>query len=39
MALHLLKRIRRFEIRHRTGEQLRLRIGIHSGMSSVHTIL
>jgi len=31
MALHLLKRIKRFEIRHRKGEQLRLRIGIHSG--------
>lgn len=31
MALHLLKKIKRFEIRHQTGEQLRLRIGIHSG--------
>ncbi|KDR24308.1 Guanylate cyclase 32E [Zootermopsis nevadensis] len=31
MALHLLKKIKRFEIRHRTGEQLRLRVGIHSG--------
>ncbi|KAJ9578502.1 hypothetical protein L9F63_005231, partial [Diploptera punctata] len=31
MALHLLTKIKRFEIRHRTGEHLRLRIGIHSG--------
>ncbi|PSN36852.1 Guanylate cyclase 32E [Blattella germanica] len=31
MALHLLTKIKRFEIRHRTGELLRLRIGIHSG--------
>jgi class 3 adenylate cyclase len=32
MALHLLKKIKRFEIRHQRGKQLRLRIGIHSGM-------
>ncbi|XP_039285437.1 guanylate cyclase 32E [Nilaparvata lugens] len=31
MALHLLSKIRRFEIRHIPGELLRLRIGIHSG--------
>ena len=31
MALHLLNRIKRFEIRHRPGESLRLRVGIHSG--------
>jgi guanylate cyclase len=39
MALHLLKKIKRFEIRHRKGEQLRLRIGIHSGMLQVTTCL
>ena len=32
MALHIIKKIKRFEIRHRKGEQLRLCIGIHSGM-------
>lgn len=31
MALHLLDEIRNFTIRHRPGEQLKLRIGIHSG--------
>lgn len=31
MALHLLSKIRRFEIKHRPGELLKLRIGIHSG--------
>ena len=31
MALHLLSRIKKFDIKHRTGEQLQLRIGIHSG--------
>ncbi len=31
MALHLLEAIKNFEIRHRHGERLRLRIGIHSG--------
>lgn len=31
MALHLLSEIQNFEIRHRTGERLKLRIGIHSG--------
>ncbi|KAJ1526714.1 hypothetical protein ONE63_008294 [Megalurothrips usitatus] len=31
MALQILSRIRRFEVRHRPGEQLQLRIGIHSG--------
>ncbi|XP_077527361.1 guanylyl cyclase at 32E [Haemaphysalis longicornis] len=31
MALHLLAAIRCFEIRHRRGERLQLRIGIHSG--------
>ncbi|XP_063230387.1 guanylate cyclase 32E [Bacillus rossius redtenbacheri] len=31
MALHLLSAAASFHIRHRPGEQLRLRIGIHSG--------
>lgn len=31
MALHMLDSIRRLEIRHRPGEPLKLRIGIHSG--------
>ena len=31
MALHLLSEIQTFEIRHRPGERLNLRIGIHSG--------
>jgi len=31
MALHLLSAIQNFEIRHRHGERLKLRIGIHSG--------
>lgn len=31
MALHLLSKIKMFEIKHRRGELLKLRIGIHSG--------
>ncbi|CAG2118345.1 unnamed protein product, partial [Medioppia subpectinata] len=31
MALHLLSAIQNFEIKHRSGERLKLRIGIHSG--------
>ena len=31
MALHLLKSVETFQIRHRPGEKLKLRIGIHSG--------
>jgi guanylate cyclase len=31
MALHLLSEIQTFEIRHRPGERLKLRIGIHTG--------
>ncbi|KAK3913296.1 Guanylate cyclase 32E [Frankliniella fusca] len=31
MALRILSRIRRFEVRHRPGEPLQLRVGIHSG--------
>lgn len=32
MALHMLKEIRTFTIRHRPDYKLNLRIGIHSGM-------
>lgn len=32
MALHLLKRIQKFEIKYRPGETFKLRIGIHSGL-------
>ena len=32
MALELLLAIKRFEIRHRKDDTLKLRIGIHSGM-------
>ncbi|KAL3273772.1 hypothetical protein HHI36_015199 [Cryptolaemus montrouzieri] len=31
MALHLLNEIKKFEIKHKEGEVLQLRIGIHSG--------
>lgn len=31
MAIHLLSKIKKFEIKHRAGELLQLRIGIHSG--------
>lgn len=31
MALHLISNIKKFEIKHRPGEMLQLRIGIHSG--------
>lgn len=31
MALHMRKEIYNFKIRHRPNEQLKLRIGIHSG--------
>lgn len=31
MSLHLLSEVKNFTIRHRTGEKLMLRIGIHSG--------
>lgn len=31
MALHLLRRIRKFELPHKPGEGLQIRIGIHSG--------
>jgi guanylate cyclase len=39
MALHLLKKVKCFEIRHHAGEQLRLRIGIHSGVFVLINIL
>lgn len=35
LALHLLSEIRNFHIRHRPGETLKLRIGIHSGTSFI----
>lgn len=31
MALALLEAVRTFRIRHRPSEQLRLRVGVHSG--------
>ncbi|XP_030746058.1 guanylate cyclase 32E [Sitophilus oryzae] len=31
MALHLLKKIQKFEIKHKPGDVFKLRIGIHSG--------
>ena len=31
MALHLLDQVKRFKIRHRPGDTLKLRIGIHTG--------
>ncbi|XP_015596279.1 guanylate cyclase 32E isoform X2 [Cephus cinctus] len=31
MALHILRRIRKFELPHKPGEGLKIRIGIHSG--------
>lgn len=34
MALALLDAVRRFKIRHRPHDQLKLRIGLHSGESS-----
>lgn len=38
MALHMLNSIRRLEIRHRPGEPLKLRIGIHSGKMDLPAI-
>ena len=34
MSLHLLDEIQRFTIRHRPTDTLKLRIGMHSGMTS-----
>lgn len=34
MALHLLSNIKKIEIKHRPGEMLQLRIGIHSGKTT-----
>lgn len=31
MSLHLLSAVKNFTVRHRPGEKLKLRIGIHSG--------
>lgn len=35
MSLHLLTAIKRFKIRHRPSDTLKLRIGIHSGIHSL----
>ena len=35
MSLHLLSAIQRFKIRHRPNDTLKLRIGIHTGLSDV----
>lgn len=35
MALHMLNKMQRFAIRHRPGEPLQLRIGIHSGKTAI----
>lgn len=35
MSLSLLEAVRRFHIRHRPNDTLKLRIGIHSGMSTI----
>ena len=32
-SLHLLKAVSDFKIRHRPGDQLKLRIGIHTGIT------
>lgn len=31
MALHILEKVAKLEIKHRPGELLKIRIGIHSG--------
>ena len=31
MSLHILEAVKSFEIRHKRDEQLRIRIGIHTG--------
>ena len=36
MSLHLLTAIQRFKVRHRPNDQLKLRIGIHSGSRFYH---
>ena len=37
LALELLNEVSRFKIRHRPGEQLKLRIGIHTGPCAAGT--
>jgi len=38
MAISLLNAVRSFKIRHRPHDQLKLRIGIHSGISELSTL-
>jgi guanylate cyclase len=37
LALHLLQNIQTLEIRHKPGETVRLRIGVHSGTYGTET--
>ena len=39
MALHLLHSMTSFKVRHKSGYQLQLRIGIHTGNSLIIKIL
>jgi hypothetical protein len=36
MSLHLLEAVKKFQIRHRPYDTLRLRIGIHSGENNFY---
>ena len=38
MAISLLNAVRSFKIRHRPHDQLKLRIGVHSGMAEHNTV-
>ena len=38
LSLHLLRDIRDFRIHHRPNETIRLRIGLHTGIPSVHAV-
>lgn len=39
MSLALLEAVRTFKIRHRPDQQLKLRIGIHSGEPSLYAVI